>query len=209
MKKLVLSIVMAFCAFAITANAQDTEIKISLHEQFFDALLDAVFTNLEAPSVAISSNTSAACNQTIRLKRQIDGIKTAVKFREGKIYAPLAFEGNYSVPLIGCVDFSGWAETNITLGLDSRKNAIVGRAQVLRVNLSGANGLGGDVLARYVQNSIDEKVNPIEIIGLDKLSFTTPIKDAGKLRMRATGFSHRELNQIIELIIKYRFEKAN
>ena len=204
-----ISIFILLCAQASVLFAQNTEVKLTLNEQFFDALLEAVFTHLDEPSVAISEDNGADCSQTIRLKQEMDGIKTAVRFRAGKIYSPIAFEGSYKAPLIGCIDFEGWAETNIDLVFDRNKNAIVGRAKVLKVNLSGANGIGSELLARFVQNEIDEKVNPIEIIGLDKLSFVAPIQDAGKLRMRATGFTHRVNNASLDIIIKYRFEKAS
>ncbi len=208
MTKKILFTTVLLCSLSASLFAQDTQVKITLDEQFFDEFLQAIFTNLEAPSVPISKNSGAGCSETIRLKEQIDGVKTAVRFRQGKIYAPIAFEGSYRAPLIGCIDFEGWAETNIDLVFDRNKNAIVGQAQVLKVNMSGANGIGSELLARFVQNEIDKKVNPIEIIGLDKLSFVTPIQNAGKLRMRATGFSHKVINSNIDIIIKYRFEKA-
>lgn len=197
------------CCFSLTAFAQDTQVKITLDEQFFEVLLQAVFKNLDAPSVPITQNSGAGCSETIRLMEQMDGVKTAVRFRQGRIFAPIAFEGNYRAPLIGCLDFSGWAETNFELQFDRNKNAIVGNAKVIKVNLSGANGIGSELLAGFVQNSIDEKINPLEIIGLDKLSFITPVQNSGKLRMRATGFDHKVNEKNLDIIIKYRFEKAN
>ncbi len=209
MIKKILCTAILLCSFSISLFAQDTQVKITLDEQFFEVLLKAVFTNLDAPSVAISQNSGGGCNESIRLKEQMDGVKTAVRFRQGKIYAPIAFEGSYQAPLIGCLDFAGWAETNIDLSFDRNKNAIVGNANVLKVNLSGANGIGSELLARFVQNSIDEKVNPLEIIGLDRLSFIAPVQNAGKLRMRAIGFDHKVNEKNLDLIIKYKFEKAN
>ncbi len=210
MRKKIIGILVLMCSLSGISFSQNTEIKLILNEQFFDALLEAVFTHLDEPSVAISGDKGggSACSETIRLKKEMDGVKTAVRFRQGAIYAPIAFEGSYRAPLIGCIDFKGWAETNIDLVFDKNKNAIVGQAKVLKVNMSGANGIGSELLARFVQNEIDKKVNPIEIIGLDKLSFVTPIQNAGKLRMRATGFSHKVTNSNIDIIIKYRFEKA-
>ena len=211
MKKRILSVFIMLCAFSTVVSAQSTEVKITLSEQFFEALFEAVFTHLDEPSVAINEEgkSGSGCNETIRLKKQMDGVKTAVRFRQGKIYAPIAFEGSYSPPLIGCVDFRGWAETNIVLSFDPKTNAIVGRAEVLKVNLSGTNGIGSSLLARFVQNSIDEKVNPIEIVRLNKLSFVTPVKDSGKLRMKAKGFEHQVTDQNLDIVIKYDFEKAD
>ena len=190
------------------AAAQNTEVKITLKEQFFDALLEAVFTHLNEPSVAISDGGKTGCVQTIRLKKEIDGVKTAVRFRQGKIYAPIAFEGSYKIPLVGCIDFEGWAEANIELSFDKQKQVLVGRAKVLKVNLSGSNGLGSSLLARFVQNSIDQKINPIEIIKMDKLSFVTPIQEAGKLRMQATNVRHKVNSGSLDIFISYKFSKV-
>ncbi|MDH3530831.1 MAG: hypothetical protein OEQ28_14800, partial [Acidobacteriota bacterium] len=44
--------------FAVPVQAQETEVKITLNEQFFEALLEAVFTNLDEPSVPISLGAS-------------------------------------------------------------------------------------------------------------------------------------------------------
>lgn len=210
MKKRLIGIVVLLCVFSSFAAAQKTEVKITLSEQFFEAFLEAVFTHLDEPSVSINEkgNAGSGCSETIRLKREMNGVKTAVRFQREKIYAPIAFEGSYKIPLIGCIDFEGWAETNIELTFDRNKNAISGRANVLKVNLSGANGIGSSLLARFVQSSIDEKINPIEIIKLDKLSFIAPIQNAGRLRMRASGFSHRVSARKLEITIKYSFEKA-
>jgi len=209
MKKRILSLALLVCALSGIAAAQETEIKITVGEQFVEALLNAVFTNLESPSVAISDSSSSGCNETIRLKREVEGVKTAVRFRNGKISAPIAFEGNYNPPLIGCIDFSGWADTTIDIVFDRNRNAIVGRARVSNVSLSGTGGVGSALLARFVQSSIDEKVNPIEIVKLDKLSFLLPIQNSGKLRMKATNIRHRVNDKSIDVFIAYKFVKAN
>lgn len=242
MKNKILSLIITILATANFANAQTTEIKISLDEEFFDALLEAVFTHLDEPSVPIASkdgrvkgdtdvgetnsfvrkasysnnnqtisnaDSSRRCDESIKLKREIDSVRTAVRFRGGKIYAPIAFLGNYNPPLIGCIEFKGWAETYIDLSYDKSKNALIGKAKVINVNISGTGGVGSRLLTRFVQSSIDNKVNPIEIIKLDKLSFTTPIQNAGKLKMNALGIRHKVNNESLDVYIKYRFEKGD
>lgn len=124
------------------------------------------------------------CKESVRILREMNGVRTAVRFRDGKIYVPLAFSGNYAPPFVGCVEFAGWAETNIDLEFDRDGQRLVGRARVLNVNLNGTGGVGGTVIARLIQRSIDKKLNPIEIIRLDKLSFAFPVR-SGTLRMKA------------------------
>ncbi len=219
---------------AAMASAQTAEVTIQLNEQFFDALLDALFKNANQPEFPLSVNNSKSevpnsktlvsgfneaqnpkpktqnqttvCNDSIRLQREIDGTRTAVRFREGKIYAPIAFSGNYNPPLIGCLDFAGVAETNIELEFDAQKQALVGRAKVLTVNLSGAGGIGSGLLARMVQNSIDKKVNPIQILAMDKISFVVPIQNAGSLKMKANGIRYEITNGALNVRISYEFQ---
>ena len=209
MKKIIVNT--AFLVFVLSgiATAQSSEIKITVGEDFIENLLEAVFTNLENPSIPISSNSSKDCNETIRLKKEVEGVKTAVRFRNGDIFAPLAFEGNYNASLFGCIEFEGVAETKIDIVYDKNKDAIMGRAEVTDVNLSGSGGVGGKLIAGLVQSSIDDKVNPIEIVKLDKLSFLLPIQNSGKLKMKATNVRHKVRDRSIDIYISYKFVKAN
>jgi hypothetical protein len=212
------------------ANAQTAEVTIQLNEQFFDALLDALFKNSNLPEFPLSVNNPKSeksnskslvssftenqkpntnCNETIKLQREIDGTRTAVKFRDGRIIAPIAFTGNYNPPFIGCIDFSGVAETTIELEFDTQKQALVGRAKVLTVNLNGTGGIGSGLLARMVQSSIDKKINPIQILAMDKISFVVPIQNAGSLKMKAVGIKHEVANGVLNVRIAYEFEKGN
>jgi hypothetical protein len=224
MKKAFLGLTLVLIISASFARAQTAEVTISLNEQFFDALIEAIFKNSNPPEFPIaatrdaggetnafikaSSVSSASCPETIRLQREIDGVKTAVRFRDGQILAPLSFTGNYNPPLIGCVDFSGVAQTNIVLEFDRERQALVGRAKVLSVDLSGAGGVGSGIIANLVQGSIDRKVNPIEILRLDKISFVVPIQNSGALKMKAVGIKTDVGNGVLNVRIVYRFEKA-
>ncbi|MDQ3635551.1 MAG: hypothetical protein M3405_13735 [Acidobacteriota bacterium] len=230
MKKKIISLIIVIFATANFANAQTAEIKISLNEQFFDALLESVFKNLKPPKISLAelekgeNNRNAIfqnasfpisplstrhspliCDESIRLLRETNGVKTAVRFRQGKIYVPIAFDGNYNPPLVGCIEFQGWAETNIELAFDRNKQALVGNARVLNINLNGAGGLGGEFLGRLVQSSIDKKINPIEIVKMDKISFTFPIRDSGNLSFRALEMRHKVNDKSIDVYVKYRF----
>ncbi|MBS1795897.1 MAG: hypothetical protein JSS81_18730 [Acidobacteria bacterium] len=233
MKKLPV-LLLTVLLFGSLARAQTAEVSIRLDEPFFDALLDALFKNPNPPEFPLSQTDakpsapspnalapdtdkdrspktkdqpqSARCNESIRLQREIDGTRTAVRFRDGKIYAPIAFTGSYNPPLIGCVDFAGYAETIIDLDFDAQKQALVGRARVLSVNLSGTGGIGSQLLARMVQSSIDRRINPIQILSLDRVSFVVPIQNSGTLRMKATGIRHEIANGALDVRISYEFQ---
>jgi len=136
-------------------------------------------------------------------------VRTAVRFRDGRIYAPIAFSGNYNPPLIGCVGFSGWAETSIELEFDRERQTLVGRAKVLNVQLSGTRGIGSALVTKLVQSSIDKKINPINILPMDKVSFVVPIQNAGSLRMKAVGMRHEIINGALNVRIAYEFQKID
>ena len=216
-----LSISLFFLATVTIASAQKTEITISLNEQFFDALVDSIYQNSPPPEFKLSSNktesrpttaansfarSSSDCG-AITLLRENKSMRTAVRFREGKIYAPVAFTGNYNTPLIGCLDFTGYAETNVDLTFDPASQKLFGRIQVLNVNLDGTAGLGGSIIAKMVQSSIDKKLNPIEIISLDKLSFPFTLPNSAKLKMRAIGVRHQVVAGALNIVISYEFVK--
>ena len=234
MKK-VAGLVLVILSAVSFAKAQQAEVTISLNEQFFDALLDAVFKNSapEFPLAGIqeeekrkngekeiftkvkfesenqkpkTKSQKPVCNELIRLQREIDGVRTAVRFRDGKIYAPLAFTGNYKPPLIGCIEFSGWAEANIELEFDKERQTLIGRARVLNVQLSGTGGIGSSVVTRLVQSSIDNKINPIQILQMDKVSFAVPVQNSATLKMKAVGMRHEIVNNALSVHIAYQFQ---
>ena len=234
----ILSLILVILMSVSLANAQTAEISIALNEQFFDQLLDAIFKNFNALEFPLAANSPKSkiqspkssvfdfderkskienkkseiqnCNESIRLLREVDNVKTAVRFRDGRIYSPIAFSGSYNPPFIGCIDFKGWAETNIDLEYDRQSRKLVGRVRVLSVNISGVSNLASGVLSRLVQTSIDKKINPIEIIQTDKLSFLVPIQNSGgALKMKAVGVRHAIADGVLNVNIAYEFSKSN
>jgi len=204
----------------VSISAQKTEITISFSEQFFDALLDAVFHHAAPPEFKLSATPQrkpvasaflperSACAESIKLMREIEGVRTAVRFRNGQILAPLAFSGSYNPPFIGCVPFAGWAETTVDLAFDQAGQRLIARARVHNVSLSGTGGVGSAIIAKMIQTSIDKKINPIELIRTDKVSFMLPLQNSNGLRMKATGFTHEIVNGQLNVRIAYEFEKA-
>ncbi len=187
---------------------QRAEMTLSLSDAFFDAMLESVFQNFDPPSFPIKDEKTSGCDESIKVLREMSGVRTAVRFREGKVFVPLAFSGHYSAPFVGCIEFAGWAETNIDLDFDRDGQRLIGRAHVLNVNLNGTGGIGGPMIASTLQGSIDKKLNPIEIIKLDSVSFNFPIRSAGNLRMRAVAVRPDIANGQMNLVITYEFLKG-
>lgn len=227
---------LAVFLFISAASAQRAEVTISLNEAFFDSLLDSVFQNFEPPEFSMAStnirpgdaNTLSdggwgssldlftlrsgieepKCNESVKLLREMRGVRTAVRFRDGKIFVPLAFSGNYAPPFVGCVEFAGWAESNLELEFDQNAQKLVGRVKVLNVNLNGTGGIGGTVIARLIQGSIDKKMNPIEIMSLDKVSFGVPVQGSGTLRMKAQKIRPEIGAGSLNVRVEYEFQKG-
>ncbi|MGB7068437.1 MAG: hypothetical protein WBD22_03000 [Pyrinomonadaceae bacterium] len=204
---------------------QKAEVTVSLNEQFFEALLDSVYQNSAPPEFSISSLEqrpeqaasalpvaysffpSKPCSETIKILREGSGVRTTVRFRDGRINAPLAFSGNYSPPFLGCVEFAGYADTNIELVFDRESQRLIGRAAVSNVALDGTGGLGSSVIARLVQGSLDKKINPIEIIRLDKLAFAIPVQSSGNVLMKAQSIRPEIGNGVLNIHIAYEFSR--
>jgi hypothetical protein len=58
-----------------------------------------------------------------------------------------------------------------------------------------------------VQGSIDKKLNPIQIIDLEKLSFPFTLPNNAKLKMRAVGVRHQVVPGALNIIISYEFAR--
>ena len=199
------------------------EATVTLNEQFLNALLEAMFTRLGAPSfpLALSNeerpgiNRPAAahgvananqCASVVVLEREMNGVKTAVRFENGRIVAPLAFSGSYSVLLLGCMRFQGWAETAINLEFDRERQVLSARVDVQDIHLSGIPSLANGVVIGMVQNSLDQRINPVEILQAAQLTARLPINAAGgALRLRAKEVRPEILPGSLRLHIVYEF----
>ena len=91
---------------------------------------------------------------------------------------------------------------------DQAGQRVIGRVRVLNVNLNGTGGVGGSIIARMIQSSIDKKLNPIDIISLEKMHFMLPIRSSAKVRARATAVRPDVGNTVLSFHITYSFEKG-
>jgi hypothetical protein len=211
-----------------TASAQQAPIWITLNEDFFDSFLNAVFTNFDPPQFSIAAadgipassnarsfglsslfNGGAAqnCSDAISILRENNGVRTAVRFRGGKVYVPLAFSGGYRAPLVGCLEFAGWAESDLALEFDRAAGKMLGRITVKNVVLNGTRGVGGEMVARMLQSAVDRRFNPVEILSLDRLSFDIPVQNGASLKMRATDVHPEFGDRSLNVKITYTFDK--
>jgi hypothetical protein len=189
------------------------EVVVSLNERLFNALLEAMFTLPHPPTFPLAGrgNSSAGgrnCASEIALAREMNGTRTAVRFQAGRILAPVAFSGSYDAPLIGCLRFEGWAETNLNLSFDPSKQALTARVEVKAVHLKKVPALFGDGLTGLVQDALDARFNPVEILRAEQLSARLPMTKTGSgasLRLRAREVRHEVLANELRLRIAYEF----
>ena len=195
-----------FVVLTVAAPGQKSEIALSVNEQFVDAALDAVLSKGEPPAIPLKAEAGdASCHESVTLLRELNGVRSGVRFREGKINVPLAFRGSYKAMFIGCVDFSGTGEAIVEPEFDSQNQRIIAKTKVTNIALSGMAGVGSSLLAKLLQSNIDEKINPVELIRLEKLSFLFPIQNTGSLRLNAVGFRYAVQNGSVTFYIPYEF----
>ncbi|HMH45208.1 MAG TPA: hypothetical protein VK557_17110 [Pyrinomonadaceae bacterium] len=140
------------------ANAPAAEATITVNEQFLNSFLTAMFDNLNEPSMPLTmggAQSTPQCPSEIRLKREVNGTRTAVHFESGKIVGSLAFAGAYSASLMGCIEFTGSADTDVNLDYVASRRALVARFHVREIHLNNAPAiLNGPLLGWCREQSI-------------------------------------------------------
>lgn len=218
---------------AISASPQRPEVAFTLNDAFFDGLLDGIFQNFDPPEFSLAATNfglpksdalavlrsggpfdeaaiseSPFCAETVKILRENRGVRTAVRFRDGKVLVPLAFTGSYAPPLVGCVEFGGTADAEVELLYNQDSGKLSGRIKVSAVNLNGTGGIGGTLIARMLQGSIDKRLNPVDILSLDKISFAVPVHNSGTLRMQARRIRTEVVPGALNVRVEYDFVKG-
>src|SRR5687768_7180195 len=220
-KTLIVAIALAL-SFVPMVSAQETrarprqvstppaEATVAINEQFANSFLDAIFENLKEPSVSLNrGSVEYGCASVATLKREVGGIRTNVRFQNGRIAAPLAFAGSYYSSLLGCIQFSGWANTTINLEYDRSRQALVGRVKIEEITLPNIPSLASGALLGVVQAAIDNRYNPFNVLTLEQISSRVAIAPAGgALRLRAKEIRPEITPGSVKLYVIYEFVKA-
>jgi hypothetical protein len=127
-----------------------------------------------------------------------------VQFRNGNVYAPMAFTGSYN--LGGCIQFKGWAQSTIKLSFDNEKQTVFGHVNVEGVNLEGVNPIANNFVTVFVQTAINQRVNPLVLVSEPQLSLMIPVKASnGTVRARAKDVRAEILDGSLKLHLTYEF----
>lgn len=188
---------------------------IGLEQSFVDAVLATTFSGLGTPTFQLSQSagsegiTTAAfqggCTNSITLLPEGSGVKTGVQFKNGIVSAPLAFTGSYN--FTGqCLQFKGWAQTNIKLYFEEPKQTVYGNVEVENVNLEGVNPIANTFVTVFVQSAINQRVNPLVLVSEQQLSLMIPVKASnGTVKARAKDVRAEILDGSLKLHLTYEF----
>lgn len=188
---------------------------LELKQEFFTPVFQTLLQNGKAPSFPLSLTGQATdqpvdqiqCGK-ITIKPEGSGATTAVRMENGQILVPLAFSGNFNA-FGNCFDFSGWAQANLELRFDREKQNVLGQINVQTVNLDGVSPLVSGLLTQYVQSTINNRVNPVEILRGQQLALKVPIKSTGSVLQAQVKDVRAEVKDNgLFLYITYNFSDA-
>jgi hypothetical protein len=186
------------------------EVVVVLSEEFLNSLLQAVASQPEPPSFPLKEGGAGGkCASQVQLLRESGGTRTSVRFVGGNITAPVAFRGSYEAPLVGCLHFEGLADTAFRLEFDEAKQALNARISVRELRLRNVPAsLVGPGLTGLVQDAIDARVNPVEILRAEQLGASLPVTRGSELRLRARDVRHEVVGSELRLHIVYEIVQA-
>jgi hypothetical protein len=189
---------------------------VALEQSFIDAVLATTFSGLGTPTFHLGRGPGESeeqitpallqggCSNSITLLAEGSGVKTGVQFRNGTVSAPMAFTGSYN--LGKCIQFQGWAQTRINLSFDQAKQTVYGYVDVEGVNLEGVNPITNNFLTVFVQGAINQRVNPLVLVGEPQLSLLIPVKSSnGTIKARAKDVRAEILDGSLKLHLTYEF----
>ncbi|MBA3241915.1 MAG: hypothetical protein H0T60_11875 [Acidobacteria bacterium] len=202
---------------------------VELDEPFFNALLGKIFSDLGpptfrlaggGPSLSVPHEQSATefayvraqeggCQNQVVLAPEGSGVRTGVRLENAQVLAPLAFSGTYNIPLLGCQNFRGTAEANIALRFDAPAQTLFGQLNVAAVNLEGMSPLLSGPVTNFVQNSINQRVNPLVLMRGQQISLSIPVQaTGGTLGAQAADIRSEVKDKKLRLHITYDFKGA-
>lgn len=192
-------------------------VAVTVDEKFFDSLLGTLFRQLGPPQLKLSENQNQeeapirpvafqnSCSDVLVLNPEGSNVKTGVRFTGGKITAPLAFTGSYSV-LTRCVQFKGTARATVDLSFDQARQTVFGQLNMEDVKLDDVPPLVSSLVTAFVRQTIAEKVNPFEVLQVSQLALSLNIKASGGSLKASIKDVHDEVQEgSVKLYLTYDF----
>src|SRR5205085_9915022 len=178
---------------------------VELDERFFNTLLSSIFKDLGKP--VFPPKASAGCQNQVIIEPNADGTETSVVSQNNQVTVPLAFSGGYEVPFLGCQNFRGTAEANITFRFAADEQTLYGQLNVASVNVEGMSPLLGGLITAFVQGAINQRVNPLVLMRGQQLTLNIPVQAAGgTLRAQAREVHEEAKDGKLRLFVTYDFK---
>jgi hypothetical protein len=192
-------------------------VAVTVDEKFFDSLLSTIFRQLGPPQLKLSQNQDqnqlplqpavfqSSCSDVLVLNPEGSNVKTGVRFTGGKITAPLAFTGSYSV-LTRCVQFKGTAKATVDLSFDQARQTVFGQLNVEDVTLDDVPPLISSLVTAFVRKTIAEKLNPFEVLQVSQLNLSLNVQASGGSVKAHVKDVHAEVQEgTLKLYLTYDF----
>lgn len=178
---------------------------VELNEQFFGALLDSIFRDLDKP--AFPPAGGEGCQNRVVIEPNAGDIKTGVLMREGRVVVPLAFSGTYN--LMGCQNVRGTAEAVMDFRFAADEQTLYGQLNVAGVNVEGMPPVVSGFATAFVQGAINQRVNPIVLLRGQQLTMNIPVQASnGTLRAQARDVRAEAQDGRLRLHVTYDFRGA-
>jgi len=175
---------------------------VELNEQFFGALLDSIFRDLNKPSFPPAGNEG--CQNRVVIEPSAGDVKTGVLMRDGKVVVPLAFSGTYD--FMGCQNVRGTAEAGLDFRFAPDEQTLYGQLNVAGVNLEGMSPVLSGFATAFVQGAINQRVNPITLLRGQQLTMNIPVQAAGgALHAQAKDVRAEAKDNRLRLYVTYDF----
>jgi hypothetical protein len=199
------------------ANADSSgTVAVTVDEKFFDSLLGTIFRQLGPPQLKLSQNQNQeqpmrpvafqnSCSDVLVLNSEGGNVKTGVRFTGGKITAPLAFTGSYSV-LTRCVQFKGTAKATVDLSFEQARQTVFGQLNVEEVRLDDVPPIISALVTAFVRKTITEQVNPFEVLQVSQLALSLKVEASGGSVKAHIKDVHAEVQEgALKLYLTYDF----
>ena len=196
------------------AGAPAGTAQIVLKEEFFNHVLSTIQRDMNAPAfpLGLSENTEPssaqapqACPSKITILPEGSGAQTSIRFDNDRISAPLAFSGSYN-SMFGCLQFTGWAQATMGLNYDATQQTVFGQLNVETVNLDGVNPVISSFMTPIVQSTINNRVNPIQILRGDQIALNMPVAaSGGNLLANVKDVRAEVKDKALNLYVTYEF----
>ena len=190
-------------------------VTVTVDEKFFDSVLGTIFRQLGPPQLQLSQNqpqsspqpaaSPNSCGNVLVLNPEGDNVKTGVRFTGGKITAPLAFTGSYSV-LTQCMQFKGTAQAIVDLSFDQSKQTVFGQLNIEEVHLDQVPPIVSSLVTAFVRRTISQQLNAFEVLQVSQLALSLNVQaSGGSVKARVKDVRAEIQEGAVKLYLTYDF----